>query len=60
MLIGKLGDDTVAKPQIISVPPKSTVPTSPTALTLGHSHHERIGQNKLQEQKERKRKKERF
>lgn len=57
MLKGKQGDDIVAKPQIISVPPKSKVPISPTALTLGQSYHEGIRQNKVQEQKERKRKK---
>lgn len=54
MLKGKWRDDTVAKPQIISVPPKSTVPTSPTALTLGQSHHEGIRQNKVREEKKKK------
>lgn len=37
-LIGKQGDDILAKPLIISLPSKSIVPTSPTALTLWQSH----------------------
>lgn len=41
-LIGKQGDDILAKPLIISLPSKSIVPTSPTALTLWQSHMRKL------------------
>lgn len=55
MLIGKKRKDILAKPQIISLPSKSIVLTSPAALAFGQSCHEGTGQTKLQEEKEKDR-----
>lgn len=51
----KKRDDILGKPQIISLPFKSIVLSSPAALALRQSCHEGTGQTKLQEEKEKDR-----
>lgn len=53
MLIGRWIDIS-AKPQIISLPYKSIIPTSSTAVSIGQSCHEEIDWGKWQEEKEKK------